>query len=234
MHEYDRVAPPVSPSPPSSTQPPPSATAWRALRAPSSPAGSEAAAPGGGEAPVKGVKGEERRSVAGVSFVVPPGWEDVTMVVLRGPETEPGSPLLLRAARDRMRPSDTLRSHADRVLMRMGSEAPGVTLQESRDVEVAGRPGVLMSFERATETGLEQHIVIVDPLDDPERRAWVFNMSGPGSESAAMREALGAVLRSAELTRRHGGSQPPPRAAFEPSPPLAHEIPIPGFRGPRP
>ncbi len=208
MHEYNRFAAVAPPASSSSTRPP------------------------AGEAPVNG---EERRSVAGVSFVVPAGWEDVTMVVLRGPETEPGSSLLLRAAQDRMGPSGTLRTHVDRVLMRLARETPGAALRESRDVEVAGRPGVLMCFERATEAGtLEQHIVIVDPLDDPERRVWVFNMSGPGSESAAMREALGAVLRSAQLTPRRGDSQRPSRAAFEPSPQLGHEIPIPGFRGPRP
>jgi hypothetical protein len=172
------------------------------------------------------VKRAQRYECAGVSFALPADWEDVTSFVARGPGAEP---LILKVARDRMEPSATLWSHVANVVVKLGREIPGFELQESSHVDVAGRPGVILRFTLAAAAGtFEQYLVLLDPLDDPERRVSVFNMSGPVAQSAMMREALGNILRSLRMPGQQP-SMPGPPVGAKPTAPDCR-VPMPGFR----
>jgi hypothetical protein len=184
------------------------------------------------------IKRPQRYECAGVSFALPPDWEDVTTFVARAPAAESGSPVVLKVARAKMAPSDSLWTHAGHVIVNLAKEIPGFELRESRDVEVAGRAGVVFRFRLAMDAGtFEQYLVLLDPLDDPERRVSVFNLSGPETESARMRETLERILRSLEIPGRTSdslsrGPRPAPSPTIAPSPPdLDYQPPMPAFRG---
>ncbi len=198
-------------------------------------AGSAAPVPSEGAA----AKRAQRYECAGVSFALPLDWEDATTFVARGPGAESGSPLILKVARDRIAPTDTLWTHAAQVLVTLGKEIPGFELQEVNNVEVAGRSGMVFRFRLAMEGGtFEQYLALLDPLDDPERRVSVFNISGPEAQSATMRQALGKILQSLQIPGRPPespprGSRPPAPlepAAVAPVPEPDYKVPMPGFR----
>jgi hypothetical protein len=173
----------------------------------------------------------QRYECAGVSFALPSDWEDVTSFVARSPGAEP---LILKVARDRMAPSATLFTHVANVVVNLGREIPGFELQESTRVEVAGRPGVILRFTLATEAGtFEQYLAFLEPVDDPERRVSVFNIAGPQSQAAMMREALGNILRS---VRMPSSDARPPTSPASPGPTAGkppdvdYKVPMPGLR----
>ena len=180
-----------------------------------------------------------RYGCAGVSFALPSEWEDATTFVARAPGADPSAPLVLKVARERMGPSDSLWTHAGQVMAKLAKEIPGYELQESGDLEVAGRPGVAFRFRFTTDAGTcDQYLVLLDPRDDPERRVVVFNMSGPEAQSAAMHEALQKILRSLDIPGRPADSPARPRpttsagaTAMTPTPDLDYPVPMPAFRG---
>jgi hypothetical protein len=143
---------------------------------------------------------------------------------------------VLRIGREPVRGA-TLRVHADKAIVKIGRSVPDFELVESGSLEVAGRPAILMRF-RLTQDGrsLEQTLVLVDPLQDPDRCVAVFNASGPPERSAEVREMLDAVLRSVRFrtgAAAHPGVLP---ASTEPSDtrargsvPDAPSVPMPGY-----
>ena len=171
---------------------------------------------------------------------MPSEWEDITTFVARGPGAETGSPLILKVARDRLAPNDTLWTHAGQVLTNLGKELPGFGLLESRDVDIEGRAGVIFRFRMTLDAGVfEQYLVLLAPVDDPERRVSVFNMSGPETQAEQMRDTLAKILRSLHVAGLPSEAPllgPPPRTppplVVTPPPEPEYELPMPGFREP--
>ncbi len=186
---------------------------------------------------------DARHECGDLSFQPPAGWRNVTVFTAQGPAL-PGSRIvpLIRMAREPMR-GTTLRLHADNVLMKLGKEVAGFELVESGLLEVAGRSAITMRFHLKGEAGtLEQILVMVDPMDDPDRGVATFNASGPEEQSGAIREMLGGLLRSVRFRDRHSDPGTAPALA-PPLPPIGRAdpgmmgvvptVPMPGYRANR-
>ncbi len=169
-----------------------------------------------------------------LSFEAPAEWIDTTVAFFHGPAAPAGTPPAssITVMREPLRAADTLRTHADRKLVQLGKDLARFELLESTDVELAGRPAVLLRFRFGPDgrERIEQTMVLVDPLDDPERVVVVVSTAAVLERVDETRVAFATTLRSLRFDQTptlRVAPRPPEGPAPSIRPPLS--IPMPGF-----
>jgi hypothetical protein len=150
------------------------------------------------------------------------------MLAFRTPSGATFPAASVSVTRDRMRPNETLRTHTDRALSRLGRETDELDLLESRAIEIAGHRAQRLRFTWLGPFGrMDQTTVLVDPGNDPERRVVILTVVGPAElaeETARVFEQLLTTVRFEDAsTERMTDLRPPPRPEEQPV------IPMPGY-----
>lgn len=129
-----------------------------------------------------------------ISFEKPSGWMESTVASFT-----PGGPLAptILMVREPMGPHDTLRTHVDHTLIKLGKELSKLDVLENREMQVGGRDAVVLcvSFVGG-EREFEQSMVMIDPARDPDRRIAVFVACTPRERAAEARAVLARVLET--------------------------------------
>ncbi len=171
-----------------------------------------------------------------VSFEPPAAWLDTTIASFRAPTAEPdaaAAPTILMA-REVLQPADTLRTHADRKLVQLGREAQRFALVESKELQVGGRPALLLRYRLSGQDGrrLEQTTVMVDPAHDPEHKVAVFVMIAAAEQAEQSHAVFADMLTSVRFSETTGMEAHPgaasPAARRWPNEPPPPSLPMPG------
>lgn len=169
------------------------------------------------------------------SFDPPAHWDDTTVVSFRARSTGHCPTILI--ARELAAPNDTLRTHADRTLVKIGRQVENFDVLESRETVVGGRSAILLRFSFENDgDDFEQSMVMVDPVPDPDRKVLVLVASAPREKGEEARAALSAVVASLQFGDPRAAVPSTPLVAAEPAPlPMDAPpmVPIPGFPGRR-
>src|SRR5262249_20683697 len=141
--------------------------------------------------------GAGRCAYGGVSFDMPPQESVESVIVAFRTASGAQHPAAsVSVTRERMREGDTLRTHTDRLLSRLGREADAFDLVESRPLEVGGRAAWLLHFTWMNERlgPMAQTMVLVDPWDDLEHKVLLFTAVGPHELAGETRRAFDQLL----------------------------------------
>ena len=133
-----------------------------------------------------------------LSFDVPPGWQDRTVIAFAAPE-KPGkvATATLIVTREKLGPNESLRTYSSRQLAQVARVLDGFELHESRDVNVAGLPAVQHVFGWNAAAGpLVQRITFAAVSDT------VVGFTGtmPKSEVAELSPVFDQLLASVRFT----------------------------------
>ena len=170
-------------------------------------------------APPPGEKGGRFRKDH-LSFDVPQGWTDSTLLIFVAPGPAPATNVTI--VREQVRPGETLRVHADRKLLRLIREVPGFDIVESAPMQVGGRAAIRLRFTWLKGNHRhEETVVMVDPAADPEGRVTAFSATAPVEAAETARSALATLLATVRfdevmssasecVANEHLASTPPP------------------------
>lgn len=174
----------------------------------------------------------------GMSFEVPEGWVDRTVLAFAAPPGSAPAEYLPNVVmtREALAPGDTLRTHADRTLLDMAKQLKDFDILESRETMLDGRRAICVRFSWMSNAGdLEQDMTMCESPAEPgetERYATIVTATAHKKVVDEMRPLFNQVLSS---IRFPGGRAPPPFGAGPPPAPappdpIGTDAPIFGLR----
>lgn len=162
----------------------------------------------------------------GMSFEVPEGWVDRTVLAFAAPPSAGPSEYLPNVVmtREVMAKGDTLRTHADRTLLDMAKQLDGFDILESREAMLDSRRAIYVRFCWKSNMGdLEQDMTMCESPAEPgetEMYATIVTTTAHKKVVNEVRPAFNQLLQSIRFSGGRApppGGGPPPAAAPEPS-----------------
>ena len=167
----------------------------------------------------------------GVSFVPHRDWIDRTIVAFTAPPRPGKHAANLVVTQEPLRDGDTLRVHADRILMETARQLQHFELLESREATLADLPAVFARFRLTTHFSVvEQRMTLVALETDEGRLVTTFTTTTPSDQVEEMQPVFEQMLRSVRFECMPAASAPSPAPAEEPWLPTTNFVPMPGQR----
>jgi hypothetical protein len=157
-----------------------------------------------------------------MSFDVPEGWTDRTILAFAAPSDDPKDhqPNVVMTRED-LAEGDTVRTHADRTLLDMAKNLEGFDILESRETTLGGLRAVHLRFKWKSNAGeLEQGMTLCEGPPQPGdkgRFATIITTTAQDKALAEVRPYFDRLLSSFQFARAGG---PPPGAPPPPADPI--------------
>lgn len=159
-----------------------------------------------------------------ISFEVPDGWLDKTVVAFAAPPM-PDVPRdylpNVVVTREPLAERESLRTHADRTLLEMAKVLESFDILESRETTLGGLPAVHVRFCWTSRIGpVEQTLTMCESPCEPgdtSRFATLVTTSSHATIAARAKPLFDALLQTFRFGQAHAA--PPPPVAFRQLPP---------------
>ena len=164
-----------------------------------------------------------------ISFEPPPDWLESTTVRFNPPPSPPGSAPVpsITASLQPLAPGETLRFHADRLLMLLAREVADLEVLSNEEATIGGRPTIMLRIVLKSGTQpdqpIDQTMALVGAGSEREPKLVVFSLACPPEVADANRARFEKVLRTVRFDEP--ATVPPAATSGRPAPP-ALEIPL--------